>query len=289
MMLGRPAADRDDAVPEQPEQAAEIERDRSERQANALHDPALVASAPGDPGGDHARAGPGRRTGARGRNPQQAYFNSATAPLQIRSGTAPGGPSDLLATRGPFWPVLRTYRRLPIGRVPAERPASTVEACTPDRTLAVSPFPGDADRPTPTRAAPGAGQSATQRRDVYLAAVAALCAAPAAGAGRRDGNPVGTDGRAGLASDKEAEMSVVGAAGGRRTTRHAGLHRTRLAPGLGCPRRGPVPVTLDVAASPRWPTARRRCCSTSPALTRWCIDGEVLEGLGQGHRLVDAG
>lgn len=119
----------------------------------------------------------------------------------------------------------------------------------------------------------------------YLRAVAALCTArllvPVVATATRLGETVG-----GLMSDKEAEMSVVllQAADGRRAIlAFSGLDALQ----AWNPRARPVPVTLDLAAQ----TARSEDVATllidvagpHPLV----VDGEVLDELALGHRLVE--
>lgn len=153
-----------------------------------------------------------------------------------------------------------------------------------ERLLAPSPFPGDDGLAVPsTRRALAAAVGADAAG--YLRAVAALCQdrllVPVVATATRVGQTVG-----GLASNKEAEMSVVmlRAADGRRALlAFTGLDslQTWQADAR------PVPVTLDRAAQ----TARAEgvaallvdIAGPHPLV----LDGEVLGSLAAGHRLVE--
>lgn len=154
-----------------------------------------------------------------------------------------------------------------------------------ERQLAPSPFPGDAGLADPATRRALAAALGSSDAGAYLRAVALLCQdrllVPVVATATRLGETVG-----GLASDKEAEMSVVllQAADGRRAllgftgldalqTWQAGAR--------------PVAVTLDKAAQ----TARAEgvtvllvdVAGPHPLV----IDGEVLGSLAAGHRLVE--
>lgn len=154
-----------------------------------------------------------------------------------------------------------------------------------ERTLAPSPFPGDDGLADPRARRALAAAVREPSPTSYLRAVAALCETrvlvPVVATATRLGETVG-----GLASDKEAEMSVVllQAADGRRAllgftgldalqTWQAGAR--------------PVPVTLDLAAR----TAQSENVSTVLVDVAGphplAIDGEVLAALAAGHRLVE--
>lgn len=155
------------------------------------------------------------------------------------------------------------------------------------RLLAPSPFPGDDGLARPaTRRALAAAVTATDPAG-YLRAVAALCVdrvlVPVVATATRVGA-----GAVGLASDKEAEMSLVmlhSADGRRALLAFTGLDALQ----AWRPDARPVPVTLDRAAE----TARAEDVSAllvdvagpHPLV----IDGEVLDALAVGHRLVETG
>lgn len=154
-----------------------------------------------------------------------------------------------------------------------------------ERRLAPSPFPGDTGTADPQTRRHLAEAVQDANPITYLRAVAALCTerllVPVVATATRLGETVG-----GLTSDKEAEMSVVllQAADGRRAmlaftgmdSLHAWSAEAR-----------PVPVTLDLAAQ----TTRTEGVDTllvdfagpHPLV----VDGEVLDQLAQGHRLVE--
>jgi len=154
-----------------------------------------------------------------------------------------------------------------------------------ERRLAPSPFPGDDGLATPAtrRALADAAQRPTTPD--YLRAVAELCTArllvPVVATATRLGQTVG-----GLASDKEAEMSVVllQASDGRRAMlAFTGLDSMQ----AWNPGARPVPVTIDLAAK----TARGE--GVAVLLVDFAgphplvVDGEVLAELAVGHRLVE--
>lgn len=154
-----------------------------------------------------------------------------------------------------------------------------------ERRLAPSPFPGDdgvANTETRGHLAAAVAHPSTTS---YLRAVASLCTdrllVPVVATATRLGQTVG-----GLASDKEAEMSVVmlQAQDGRRAIlAFTGLDSLR----TWRVDARPVPVTIDLAAQ----TARSEGVATllvdfagpHPLV----IDGEVLDQLAAGHRLVE--
>lgn len=154
-----------------------------------------------------------------------------------------------------------------------------------DRLLAPSPFPTDDGLATPaTRRALAAAVGPADPAD-YLRAVAALCAdrllVPVVATATRRGQTVG-----GLASDKEAEMSVVllQAADGRRAllafTGLDSLHAWRADA-------RPVPVTLDRAAQTTRAEGAAALLVDVAGPHPVVLDGEVLDSLAAGHRLVE--
>jgi hypothetical protein len=156
-----------------------------------------------------------------------------------------------------------------------------------ERTLAPSPFPADdgaasADtREALDRSAREPGPTA------YLRAIAALCTdrllVPVVATATRQGETA-----AGLTSDKEAEMAVV------MLRTPDGRHALVAFTGLDTlqawqPAARPVPVTLDHAAATaraEGATAVLVDCAGPAALV---IEGEVLDSLAAGHRLVEIG
>jgi hypothetical protein len=159
-----------------------------------------------------------------------------------------------------------------------------VGAVDTGRTLGPSPFPADdGTASAETRgllvAAAEGGSTA------YLRAVAALCLdrllVPVVATATRTGQTVGA-----LVSDKEAEMAVVllQAQDGRRALlAFSGLDALQAWQSSA----RPVPVTLDQAAQ----TARSEGaaavlvdCSGPASLA---VEGDVLEQLAAGHRLVE--
>jgi hypothetical protein len=153
------------------------------------------------------------------------------------------------------------------------------------RRLAASPFPGDtgAASPETRRLIATAATEATPL--AYLRAVAALCGdrllVPVVATTTRVGEPL-----AGLASDKEAEMSVVSlqARDGRRAllafTGLDALQRWQ-------PDSRPVPVTVDVAARAAQTENLAAVLIDAAGPHALVIDGEVLTELAAGHRLVE--
>ncbi len=151
--------------------------------------------------------------------------------------------------------------------------------------LAPSPFPGDDGLASPAarRALAAAVDEPGPR--AYLQAVAALCTTrvlvPVVATATRRGEAVG-----GLATEKEAEMSVVllQAADGRRAllgfTGLDALHAWRADA-------RPVPVTVDLAAR----TARTEGVASLlidvAGPHPMAIDGDLLTELAAGHRLVE--
>jgi hypothetical protein len=178
------------------------------------------------------------------------------------------------------------------GHAPSgRRPFAYGVAVDHGRLLAPSPFPGDdgVARPLTRRAL--AAAVAVPDTSNYLRAVAALCedrllVPVVATATRSPSLSTAGTGAAGLASDKEAEMSVVmlQAADGRRALlAFTGLDALQAWQADA----RPVPVTLDLAAQ----TAQAE--DVSALLVDFAgphplvIDGEVLDALAAGRRLVE--
>jgi SseB protein N-terminal domain len=151
--------------------------------------------------------------------------------------------------------------------------------------LTASPFPGDtgAASPETRRLIATAGAEATPL--AYLRAVAALCGdrllVPVVATTTRLGVTA-----AGLASDKEAEMSVVSlqAQDGRRAllafTGLDALHSWQ-------PDARPVPVTVDVAAQAARSEDLAAVLIDVSGPHTLIIEGEILAELASGHRLVE--
>lgn len=158
-----------------------------------------------------------------------------------------------------------------------------------ERILAPSPFPGDDGVADPAARRALAASVREPGTTTYLRAVAALCATrvlvPVVATATRTATVEAGRG-AGLSSDKEADMSVVmlQAADGRRAL--LGFTGLDALTTWNAEAR-PVPVTLDLAAQ----TARAEGVDTVLVDVAGphplAIDGEVLDGLAQGHRLVE--
>lgn len=155
----------------------------------------------------------------------------------------------------------------------------------PGRLLAPSPFPGDDGLARPATRRALAAAVAVPDTSNYLRAVAALCEDRLLVPVVATATSVGA-GAAGLASDKEAEMSVVmlQAPDGRRALlAFTGLDALEAWQADA----RPVPVTLDRAAQ----TAQAE--DVSALLVDFAgphplvIDGEMLLALAAGRRLVE--
>ena len=158
-----------------------------------------------------------------------------------------------------------------------------------ERILAPSPFPGDDGVADPAARRALAASVREPGTTTYLRAVASLCATrvlvPVVATATRTATVEAGRG-AGLSSDKEADMSVVmlQAADGRRALLgFTGLDALK----AWNAQARPVPVTLDLAAQ----TARAEGVDTVLVDVAGphplAIDGEVLDGLAQGHRLLE--
>jgi hypothetical protein len=154
-----------------------------------------------------------------------------------------------------------------------------------ERSLAPSPFPGDDGTASAETRRLLAAAAAEVEPTAYLRAVVALCMdrllVPVVATATRMVQTAG-----GPASDKEAEMAVVllQVADGRRALlAFSGLDALQAWQSSA----RPVPVTLDRAAQ----TARAEgatavlvdCAGPAPL----ALDGDVLEQLAAGHRLVE--
>ncbi len=151
--------------------------------------------------------------------------------------------------------------------------------------LAASPFPGDTGAPSAETRRLIAAAAAEATPLAYLRAVAALCSdrllVPVVATATRLGETV-----AGLASEKEAEMSVVTlqAQDGRRALlAFTGLDALQ----SWQPDARPIPVTVDRTAQ----TARNENLTAvlidMAGPHAFVIEGEVLGELAAGHRLVE--
>jgi hypothetical protein len=153
------------------------------------------------------------------------------------------------------------------------------------RRLAASPFPGDtgaANAETRRLMAVAAAEASSL---AYLRAIAALCGerllVPVVATATRLGKTV-----AGLTSDKEAEMSVVTLR--VPDGRHALLAFTGLDALQGWqPDARPVPVTVDRAAHTARAEGLTAVLIDVAGPHALLIEGEVLEELAAGHRLVE--
>lgn len=171
-----------------------------------------------------------------------------------------------------------------------------------ERTLATSQFPDDDGQATAsTRVALAAAVAATSPV-AYLRAVAALCAdrvlVPVVATATRLGEPRPKDPRAdgpaasqpasaaGLRSDKEAEMSVVllqAGDGQRAMLAFTGMDSLQTWDATA----RPVPVTLDLAAQSAQSDGAAALLVDFAGPHPLVIEGDVLVGLAQGHRLVE--
>ena len=156
-----------------------------------------------------------------------------------------------------------------------------------ERTLAPSPFPGDDGVARPEVRAALARFAGSHAPDDYLRAVVVLCGdrllVPVVATATRLGTTAG-----GLTSDKEAEMAVVmmqRADGGKALLGFTGLDALQSWDS----RARPVPVTLDKVAETAEAENAVAVLVDVAGPHPLVIEGEVLAGLAQGHRLVDLG
>lgn len=154
-----------------------------------------------------------------------------------------------------------------------------------ERTLAPSPFPGDDGRADPAARQALAAAVREPGTTTYLRAVATLCTTrvlvPVVATATRVAT---TD--AGLAGDKEADMSVVmlqSADGRRALLGFTGLDALQAWRADA----RPVPVTLDLAAKTARAEGVDAVLVDVAGPHPLAIDGEVLDGLAVGHRLVE--
>jgi hypothetical protein len=153
-----------------------------------------------------------------------------------------------------------------------------------ERRLAASPFPGDTGAASADTRRLIAVALAEATPLAYLRAVAALCGdrllVPVVATPTRLGETVA------VASDKEAEMSVVSlqAQDGRRALlAFTGLDALQ----SWQPDARPVPVTVDRAAQAARSEDLTAVLIDVAGPNAFVIDGEVLEELAAGHRLVE--
>jgi hypothetical protein len=157
-----------------------------------------------------------------------------------------------------------------------------------ERTLAPSPFPGDDGTADPATRRALAAAVREPGTATYLGAVAALCTTRVLVPVVATATRVGTGSAHGLASDKEADMSVVmlQAADGRRALlAFTGLDALQTWRSDA----RPVPVTLDLAAKTARAEAVDAVLVDVAGPHPLAIDGEVLDALAVGHRLVELG
>lgn len=154
------------------------------------------------------------------------------------------------------------------------------------RTLADTPFPGDDGHADPRARARLAAASGGAVED-YLRAVAELCTVrllvPVVATTTVEGTTA-----AGLTGDKEAEMAVVllqAADGSRAMVAFTGLDSLT---SWNADAR-PVPVTLDLAAASARQEGATALLIDVDGPHPLALDGEILEQLAAGHRLVDIG
>lgn len=154
-----------------------------------------------------------------------------------------------------------------------------------ERTLAASPFPGDDGQASPRTRERLAAVAGAAEPAAYLRAVVALCEdrvlVPVVATAVRMGTTVG-----GLASDKEAEMSVVllEAADGRRAMlAFTGLDALQTWDA----RARPVPITLDLAAKTALAEGVAAVLVDVAGPHPLALEGDVLTELAAGHRLVE--
>ena len=156
-----------------------------------------------------------------------------------------------------------------------------------ERTLAPSPFPGDDGLADPAARRALAAAVRDPGTTTYLRAVAALCTTrvlvPVVATATRVGTTAG-----GLSSDKEADMAVVMLEtpdGRKALLGFTGLDAMKAW------RRDarPVPVTLDLAARTALAEQVDTVLVDVAGPHPLAIDGEVLDALAVGHRLVEVG
>lgn len=154
------------------------------------------------------------------------------------------------------------------------------------RTLAPSPFPGDDGAADPDTRRALAAAAREPDPTTFLRAVVALCTArvlvPVVATATRTATASAT----GLSSDKEADMSVVmlQAPDGRRALlTFTGLDALQAWRADA----RPVPVTLDLAARTARAEGVDAVLVDVAGPHPLAVDGEVLDSLAAGHRLVE--
>jgi len=154
------------------------------------------------------------------------------------------------------------------------------------RRLAPSPFPGDDGRASAQTRELLAIVNSQETATAYLRAVASLCGdrilVPVVAMATRLGQTTG-----GLTSDKEAEMAVVllqGHNGRRAMLGFTGLDSLQA---WQAETARPVPVTLDIAAKTARAEGAVALVIDIAGPDSLVIDGEVLDKLAVGHRLLE--
>lgn len=155
-----------------------------------------------------------------------------------------------------------------------------------ERALADTPFPGDDGQADAVVRARLAATASGELPD-YLRAVAELCTVrllvPVVATTTVEGVT-----SAGLSSDKEAEMAVVllqAGDGSRAMVAFTGIDSLT----IWNTEARPVPVTLDLAAASAQQEGATALLIDVNGPHPLAIDGEVLQQLAAGHRLVDTG
>lgn len=152
------------------------------------------------------------------------------------------------------------------------------------RTLAFSPFPGDDGRADDLLRARLAAAQPGADATPYLRAVAALCGARVLVPVVATATSLATTD--GLASDKEAEMSVVSLTdpnGGRALLAFTGLDALQAWDA----RARPVPVTLDVTAQAARADGAAAVLIDVAGPYPLVVEGEILDAVASGRRLVE--
>ncbi len=178
-----------------------------------------------------------------------------------------------------------SVRLLETARKSAPIGFSTVVRVDTERILADSAFPDDDGGATEsTRSALASAFGSSEPGD-YLRAVAALCAdrvlVPVVATATRLGATVG-----GMASDKEAEMSVVllQAPDGRRAMlAFTGMDALQAWDATA----RPVPVTIDIAAQSARADGAMAVLVDYAGPHPLVIEGDILAELAAGHRLTE--
>ncbi len=155
-----------------------------------------------------------------------------------------------------------------------------------ERTLSPSPFPGDDGQASAGTRDALAAAAGSRTPASYLRAVATLCLdrvlVPVVATATR----MGPGASGGLASDKEAEMSVVllqTGDGRRAMLAFTGLDALQ----SWSAEARPVPVTLDLAAQSAAADGAAALLVDFAGPHPLVLEGEVLAELARGHRLVE--